>query len=224
MQTITFGDRNFQANLQYASEFTSLDDFWFEGTPDVTVSGGSMYLRTALARDERHHYVSSVFCRERFREDVMIEFDARSIHLLSQRNFNFFIHTTMDDGRDLYQTRRERTGDYPEYHSMRNYLFTFLPTVVEAAGATEPTAARWRFRRNPGFTLIKEVISSTIEQQRWIHFQYSVHDGLVACSVDRNPLQTFGWHDPEPLREGYFGFRTYCSHLEYRNLRVWNIR
>jgi hypothetical protein len=83
--------------------------------------------------------------------------------------------------------------------------------------------SRWRFRRDPGFCLMKEVYSTPIKQQRWYHFQYLVQDGVVACSVDRSPLDTYGWLDPEPLKEGYLGFRTFCSHMEYRELRVWGV-
>jgi hypothetical protein len=106
---------------------------------------------------------------------------------------------------------------------MDNYLFTYLPGRVQSEGEAAPEVARWRFRRNPGFKLIKEVHAGPIEQHRWRHFQYVVHDGLVACSVDRDPLETYGWRDPEPLKEGYIGFRTFCSHMEYRALRVWNV-
>ncbi len=222
-KTTLFGEREIQAELAYASDFTSLDEFWSEGTPDVKVEGGSLFVRTTLTRDDRYHFISSVFCRKRFKGNLMVEFDARSIHPESHRNFNFFIHTGLRDGRDLYETRAERTGDYPEYHVMDNYLFTFLPGKV--AGEEPPREySRWRFRRDPGFRLMKEVYSTPIEHQRWYHFQYLVQDGVVACSVDRNPLDTYGWRDPEPLTEGYLGFRTFCSHMEYRAMRVWKIR
>jgi hypothetical protein len=222
MTTVHFAGRDLPAELAYASDFASLDDFWSEGTPEVTVEGGSLFVRTTLTRDARYHFISSVFCRQPFTGDLLVEFDARSIHPDSHRNFNVFMHTRLRDGRDLYQTRGERTGDYPEYHVMDNYLFTFLPGTV--AGEDPARAySRWRFRRDPGFRLMKEVYSTPIEQQRWYHFQYLVHDGVAACSVDRQPLETYGWRDPEPLPGGHFGFRTFCSHMEYRALRIWSL-
>jgi hypothetical protein len=30
--------------------------------------------------------------------------------------------------------------------------------------------------------------------------------------------------DAHPLRGGYLGFRTFCSHMEYRALNVWGVR
>ena len=223
-QTVPFGGREVKAESAYSSNFRSLDDFWWEGTPDVSVAGGSLFVRTTLTRDDRHHFISSVFCRRRFQGDVMVEFDVRSVHPQSQRNFNFFIHTSLVDGRDLFETRGERTGDYPEYHGMNNYLFTFLPGRVESEGDKAPEFARLRFRRNPGFRLMKEIYSGSVVNDRWYHFQYVVLDGLVACAVDRHPQETYGWCDSEPLREGYLGFRTFCSHMEYRELRVWNLK
>jgi hypothetical protein len=219
---IRFGERDLRVAAAYASDFESLDDFWFEGTPDVTVEAGSLVVRTTLTRDDRYRFISSVFCGKPFQGNLLVEFDARSIHPDSHRNFNLFLHTRLRDGRDLYGTRGERRGDYPEYHAMDNYLFTFLPGNV--AGEDPPREySRWRFRRNPGFRLMKEIHSTPIEQQRWYHFQYLVRDGVVACSVDRNPLETYGWRDPDPLSGGHLGFRTFCSHMAYRTLRVWRV-
>ncbi len=36
----------------------------------------------------------------------------------------------------------------------------------------------------------------------------------------RDGERIFAFHDPEPLTEGWFGFRTVKSHLEIRNLRI----
>jgi hypothetical protein len=223
MQTVRFGGQDIKVKLLYVSEFKSLDDFWCEGSPDVKVENGSLFIRTALERDERYSFISSVFCRKQFKGDILVEFDARSIHPGSHRNFNFFIHTAMTDGRDLYETRKERTGDYPEYHVMNNYLFTFLPDKAEVAGKGEIELARWRFRRDPGFQLMKEVRFGVIEQNRWYHFKYLVQDGRVASSVSLDPEQMYEWTDPKPLNEGYVGFRTFCSHMEYRNLHIWKV-
>lgn len=221
---ITFADKPLRGEGVYSSDFRSLDDFWWEGSPDVTVRDGSLLVRTTFQRDDRRHFISSVFCRRPFRGDVLVEFDARSIHAESHRNFNFFLHTTMPDGRDLFATRAERTGDYPEYHVMDNYLFTFLPVAGELVQSEKVQDwARWRFRRNPGFRLMKEINAPAVVNDRWYHFQYLVQDGLVASSVDRNSLETYAWRDDAPLTEGYMGFRTYCSHIEYRDLKVWQL-
>jgi hypothetical protein len=222
--SITVANKTLRGRLVYSSDFRSLEDFWWEGTPDVSARDGSLFVRTVLQRVDSRHFVSTVFCRRPLKGNVLVEFDARSIHPEGSHNFNFFLHTTMPDGRDLFATRGERTGDYPEYHAMNNYLFTFLPAGGELVQAEKVQDwARWRFRRNPGFRLMKEVNAPAVVNDRWYHFQYLVHEGLIAASVDRDPLETYAWRDDAPLTGGHMGFRTYCSHIEYRDLKVWQI-
>lgn len=222
-EQLQFGLQTFSGTPVYQSNFESLDDFWWEGTPDVTAAGGVLRVKAALDRHPQKHHVSTVFVKRPFEGNLLVEFEAQSAHEKSHRNFNFFIHTKLRDGRDLYATRGERTGDYPEYHVMDNYLFTFLASRVESEGPDAPEFSRWRFRRDPGFRLMKEVYSFPIEQFRWYRFQYVVKAGLIGCSVDRRVLDTYGWEDPAPLPGGHLGFRTFCSHMEYRGLKIWQL-
>ncbi|MGH7146027.1 MAG: DUF1961 family protein [Planctomycetota bacterium] len=220
-ETLRFGARSYSGTVGYRSQFATLADFWWEGSPDVTVADGVLRVRTTFARDAAKHFVSTVFCRRPFAGNLLVEFDARSNHPESHRNFNLFLHTALADGRDLYATRGERTGEYAEYHAMLNYLFTFLPGRIADDGPQGPEYARWRFRRDPGFRLMKEVYSTPIVEGRWYRFQYLLCDGVVGCSVDRDPLESYAWRDPAPLTGGHLGFRTFCSHMEYRDLTVW---
>jgi hypothetical protein len=219
---LSFAGTKLSGDLLYQTNFDNLDDFWHEGSPDVSVNAGSLILRTLFERDDAKHFVSSVFLKRIFRGDLMVEFQARSIHADSHRNFNFFIHTRHPDGRDLYATRGERTGDYPEYHVLDNYLFTCLKSDQQDHEGFD--FFRYRMRRDPGFCLMKEVHAYRCENFRWYTFQFLVRQGAVSVCIDRLPHECYTWHDPRPLTEGYLGFRSFMSHLEYKNFSVFQVR
>jgi len=218
---VKFSDRTFSGDVVYQSDFGSLDDFWWEGSPDVRAEGNRLCVRTTLQRDDKYHFVSSVFVRKIYSGNLMVEYSGRSTSDQSHRNFNFFIHTSMPDGRDLYETRDQRTGDYPEYHVMSNYLFTCLPSDQQNPDGSDKF--RYRMRRDPGFVLIKEAHAYACENFRWYRFQYLIRDGQVSVCVDGLPHETYTWLDPKPLGGGYLGFRSYMSHLEFRDLTVHQI-
>jgi len=218
---LRFADRLFTGELLYRTSFSSLDDFWWEGAPDVTVRGGELIVRTTLERDDRAHFVSTVFLRRAFQDDVLVEFQARSLHEQSQRNFNLFLHASDPAGMDLYDTRTGRTGLYDEYHALNNYLFTCVPSEQKNADGSDKM--RIRMRRNPGFILEQEAHSYACENDRWYTFQYLLLGGEVSLCIDRLPQETYTWHDPSPLSGGYLGFRTYMSHLAIRGLRAYGI-
>ncbi len=219
---IQFGDRKLDGELIYQPDFSTLDDFWCEGSQDVHVKANHLFIKTNLERDPEYTFICSVFSKKFFKGDLLAEFYAQDVHEESHGNFNMFIHTTMRDGRDLYETRKERTGDYPEYHVMNNYLYTFLRSSVEGEGATKPRA-RYRLRRDPGFILKKEVNSYEWEHFRWYKFQFLIKDGIAGISVDDNPFETYCWKDEEPLTEGYLAFRTFRSHLEIKDFKIYQV-
>lgn len=94
-----FAGRELPANLAYETNFANLDEFWWEGTPEVSASGGSLFIRTKLQRDANCHHVSTVFLKRPFKGDLFVEYEGRSIHDESHRNFNFFVHAKTRDGR-----------------------------------------------------------------------------------------------------------------------------
>ncbi len=219
---VTFGGSAHPGELVYRTDFARLDDFWWEGSPDIRSEGNRLVVRTMLERDPQLHFMSSVFLRREFAGDVLVEYEGRSVHERSERNFKFFVHTRMRDGHDLYETRGERTGNYGEYHVMDNYLFTCLKSERRNADGTD--MFRVRMRRNPGFVLRKEVHAYACENFRWYRFAYMVRGGEVAVSIDGRPELTYSWTDEEPLAGGYLGFRTYMSHLELRDLAVYALK
>lgn len=71
--SVNFADKPLRGELILASDFRSLDDFWWEGSPDVSVRDGSLFVRTTLQRDDHRHFISSVFCRRPFNGNVLVE-------------------------------------------------------------------------------------------------------------------------------------------------------
>jgi hypothetical protein len=198
-----------------------MDDFWAEGSPDVAVRDNRLCVRTTDTRDEQKHFISSVFLRRIFEGNLLVEFQGSSVADWSHRNFNFFIHTMLCDGRDLYETRGERTGDYPEYHVMDNYLFTCLKSDQQNSDGSD--MFRYRMRRDPGFVLMKEVHGYRCENHRWYTFKFLVHAGRISLCIDDLDYETYTWIDPQPLTRGYLGFRTYMSDLQFKDLKIYQL-
>lgn len=219
---VTFGEWTFAAELLYRPDFRSLDDFWVEGSQDVEVKDGHLFVRTAKQKNKEATYVSSVFSKRYFKGDLLVEYTARDTGTDTQGNFNLFLHTTDPSGRDLYETRGERSGEYGEYHLLNNYLFTFLRSNVDGEGQDTPRA-RYRLRRDPGFVLKKEAHSYEWALNRWYRFKFLSRAGVVGISVDEHPFETYCWRDPQPLSEGYLAFRTFCSHLEIKDCSVYQV-
>lgn len=217
----TFSNREFNGDLVYETDFANMDDFWVEGSPDARVADNQLVVKTRYERDETIHFVQSVFLKKVFTGSLMVEYMGQSIDEESHRNFNFFIHTTGPDGKDLYETRGERTGDYPNYHVLDNYLFTCLQSDQKDVDGCRKF--RYRMRRDPGFVLMKEAHAYRCENFRWYKFQYLVNGGEISLCVDGLPHETYTWIDDKPLTEGYLGFRTYMSHLAFKDLKVYRL-
>jgi hypothetical protein len=216
-----FADRDIPVDLIYENAFSDLDGLWYEGSPDMSVENNQLLLKTTFDRTPDCRFVMTAFIKKIFKGDLLVSFDAQDIDDQPHRNFNFFLHTTNRDGRDVYETRNERNGDYPNYHTMNNYLFTALNS--DKTNPDGSTQFRFRMRRDPGFGLMNEAFGYRCEAQRWYGFKYLLSNGTVSMTIDDLPEQTYCWRDPEPLCCGYLGFRTYMSHLAIRKLKVFRV-
>jgi len=70
---------------------------------------------------------------------------------------------------------------------------------------------------------MKEAHSYTCEEGRWYTFRYLVKDRVISVNIDGLPHETYTWIDESPLTEGYLGFRSYMSHLEFKDLVVYQV-
>lgn len=184
--------------------------WWSEGVPATVVDG-----RLFVDADTVAPRVSTIWLDKEFEGNLAIEFD---VHVVSSEevanNLNFFLCYSDPGDRHLKETREMRNdGGYGHYHKLNGYIFTHL------ANGTEELA-RFRFRYNPGFTLVQE--KYTYECKKGVTYririvkignriQYWANGNLILNSeVDENQL----------YKRGIIGFRTFRTALWWDNLTV----
>lgn len=117
---------------------------------------------------------------------------------------------------DLFASGHGRTGLFATYDPLRTYY-------VGHGGNTNTTT---RFRRYDGTgarPLLPAHERTAPEDLLTAGTTYQIRlearpDGTVRYSANGRLL--FEWVDPQPLKEGWFGFRTVKSHQLIRNFRV----
>jgi hypothetical protein len=117
---------------------------------------------------------------------------------------------------DLFAEGHGRTGRFGTYNPLRTYY-------VGYGGNTNSTT---RFRRYDGSgarPLLPEHERTTpefmLEGGKPFRIRLEAHpDGTVRYW--RNDALVFEWKDPNPLTEGWFGFRTVHSHQRIRNFMI----
>jgi hypothetical protein len=192
------------------------DIFWLEGSEKVQVINERLYVDANPDGNGESYPVSTVWLNKMFTGDIQVEFDT---HVLSspdqEHNINFFFLYSDPSGVPLKESRHNRkTGDYKKYHELNGYIFTYL-----ANG--RPDTARFRFRDNPGFNLVKETNSYECKRgktyhveirRKGNHIQYLVDDQVFLDEKDKD------YNDIH--QEGLIGFRTWRTELWFDNLVV----
>lgn len=159
----------------------------------------------------------TVWFRERLTAPVTIRYTARvtSGGRVSDLNCFWMADDPARPG-DLFGPGHGRTGKFATYDRLRTYY-------VGYGGNTNTTT---RFRRYDGSgarPLHPEHDLGGPEFRLRAEHAYEI--ALVA-GVDgrvqfiRDGVVVFDWTDPEPLRRGWFGFRTVDSRIEITNFRV----
>ena len=109
-----------------------------------------------------------------------------------------------------------RTGVFEEYDSLNLYYFGI-------GGNTNKTT---RFRKYRGGTkpLLQEYLDKEhlLEPNKEYLITTVVKDGLSEVYVDGE--RYFSYQDQEPLREGYFGFRTTWSRHQIRDFKIYLLK
>jgi hypothetical protein len=115
-----------------------------------------------------------------------------------------------------FREDHQRDGSFASYDLLQTYY-------VGMGGNSNTTT---RFRRYEGGgqrPLLPEHDLSDAVHMLTPDQEYEIT--LVAAngvaSYYRDGELLFQWHDPDPLEEGWFGFRTVWSRLEIRSFRVW---
>jgi len=164
----------------------------------------------------------TVWWTERLRAPLVIRYELTMIAAggpqdrVSDANC-FFLATdpTAPDGRP-FGTQPARTGRFADYDALRTYY-------VGMGGNNNSTT---RFRRYAGDGTKPLLPAHDLQEAKYLlegNRTYRIEirvgaDGLVEYRRDGEVF--FSWRDPEPLREGWFAFRTVHSHQVIRGLAI----
>ncbi len=188
-------------------------DWVAEGGAKVSVRDGRLFMDAT--RGERPFL--TLWCRREFEGDGLIEFAARVEPGEGSTNINFILYGTSPDGSSVLETSGERTGEYPEYHELNNYIYTYLNNAEKGS-----PRLRVRFRKDPGFNLLREVWREPLEKGRDYRFAMAVQGARMRYYVDGRLLIDHEDAD-SPHRRGHHAFRTWHSHISADYFRVSRI-
>jgi hypothetical protein len=159
----------------------------------------------------------TVWFRERLHAPLVIRYTARMSSAARVSDLNCFWMAD-DPARpgDLFGAGHGRDGKFAAYDSLRTYY-------VGCGGNANTTT---RFRRYDGSgarPLLPEHELTAREfllvPDREYRIELSVTKG-GRVQYRRDGVVFFDWQDPDPLRSGWFGFRTVDSRMEIRDFRV----
>ena len=229
MRTIKLEDATLKVETIWEDDFSRATGAWLrEGTPLVEVAGGRLSIDAA--RGEPH--VATVWCTREFAADQVVEYTVRIEPTVDEKghgetNMNFFLFASDPSGKGLAETTRERTGAYREYHALNNYILTYLNSDKQDRspihGEHGEQFTRVRFRKDPGFGLLKELyLKPPVAKGRDYRFTIVVEGSRMRVYVDGRKLVDLEDTD-RPHRRGLHGFRTWMSHLSADGFRVSRI-
>lgn len=187
-------------------------EWWSEGCPAVIKDG---HLFVDAETDSCH--VSTIWLDKNLSGDLQLEFDAHIVSSSdSSYNINCFFLYSDPSGTSLRNTAEERrSGDYSLYHEdLEGYIFTFV-----AGGNT--SKARYRFRDNPGFHLIKENYHGETRAGKTYHIKIiKIGNRIQYWNNDEKIFDMVEDKFNPPHHSGLFGFRTFHTKLWWDNLVI----
>ncbi len=214
MRKMELPDQVVEAEALYEDDFSRDSGDWVaEGGAAVALRDGRLYMDAR--RGERPFL--TLWCKEVFEGDGLIEFAARVEEGEGSTNVNCFVCGTNPDGSSVLETTGERTGEYPEYHRLNNYIYTYLNSKKDGV-----EKLRVRFRKDPGFNLLQEVWREPLERGRDHHFRIAIQGARMRYYVNDELLVDHEDAD-SPHRRGHHAFRTWHSHISAKYFRVSRI-
>lgn len=190
------------------------DQFWSEGCQGVIRDG-----RLFIDADTIAPRASSVWLNRELTGNISIEFD---VYLVSSaddaNNINLFFMYSNPSGTPLKETAHQRRdGLYRRYHELQGYIVTNVTNGDSAS-------IRYRFRKNPGFRLLKQAHSARNNRKQKIHITILKMENHIEYREDDQKI--FDVTDSEETGQynsGLFGFRTWHTAMEIDNLVIKRI-
>ena len=150
---------------------------------------------------------------EKISGNVTIEYDACVVvEDESDRlsDLNCFWMASDPRAADIWENMDNRGGVFANCASLQLYY-------VGYGGNWNSTTRFRRYNGEPAPPVILEYTDEAhlLQANKWYHIVLKCIDGNTSYTIDGNEI--FEWTDPEPLREGWFGFRTTLSRTRIKN-------
>ncbi len=187
------------------------ENFWSEGCR-ASIKNEQLYVNA----DTQNPQQSTVWLNKNLSGNISIEFD---VHVIASQdtanNINcFFMYAHPDENLSLQSTTNKRAdARYGLYHKLNGYIITYL-----ANGNEEK--ARFRFRKNPGFNLLKEKFDYECRSGKTYHIKIIKNENNIQYWVDGIQIIDFFEENNHGLNEGFFAFRTWHTELWWDNLTI----
>ena len=206
-----------RGELLYAEDFENDLSQW----QAEQMAGGKAELRDgALWIDDKAG--CTVWFKPPLDGPIIIEYEATTISQGGPNDrvsdLNCFWMATDPANEDLLAGGKERGGRFPNYHGLRLYY-------VGYGGNSNTTT---RFRRYPGTgerPMLPEYDLGSPDVL--LKANEKMHVQIVACGpvvrFSRDGKVIFDYRDADPLRSGWFGFRTVANRLKLESFRVYRL-
>lgn len=203
-----------QEKILYEDDFTGGPENWVVETPEkegsrVEVRDGRLLIDVSDG--------ATVWFREKLSGNIAVEYERKVImeggnnDRLSDLNM-FWMAKDPENPDDLFT----RSGVFAEYHELSQYY--------AGIGGNENTTTRFRKYQGDGErTLLQEYTDEAhlLKPNHTYRVRITVRDGTTRVFVDGE--EYFSYEDPEPLTEGYFGFRTVMSRQEIDHFKIYRL-
>lgn len=166
----------------------------------------------------------TVWFKQKFSGPVLIEYEATLIQQdgpndrVSDLNC-FWMASDPKHPEDIFTNTRERGGDFKKYDALRLYYVGY--------GANENKTTR--FRRYPGDGSKPLLPEHDLKDEKLMNVpNRTLKIQLIAngnrIQYLRDGEIVFDFTDKEPLRDGWFGFRTLRNHMQVDQFRVYQLK
>lgn len=217
-------DAEDKGTLMIHEDFSDgMDNWWREGLEGAWVEDGRLHMK-ADPTDADEPTAGTVWHRTPISGNVRIEMKAHVVSsTIGANNINLFLFYSDPEGTPLYDTRDARSdGGYAHYHELSGYIITFLRNRHAADSPDGDAPARFRLRRCPGFELVDQLSNPmSVKPGRTYNLTITRKRGKITFAVDGE--RYLKWEDPEPLRKGLLGLRTFRTHLWWDDIRVYQL-
>src|ERR1035437_1337744 len=214
-QVVNTGPDQYQkGNLIYKEDFdTDLKNWIAEFPPSptstVTIKNGKLVIDVFGG--------ATVWLNKKLSGNLLIEYKRKVIidngpnDRLS--DLNQFWMATDPKNKNLFT----RTGVFAQYDSLLLYYMGF-------GGNTNSTTRFRKYNGKGDRVLLTDLTDKPhlLKANKEYSIKITVYNGLTKFFVD--DVEYFSFQDKEPLREGYFGFRTTKSRQEINGFRVYSLK